>query len=81
MERAVIDRIEGDLAVLLVGEDERELLVPVRDLPAGSGPGVWLRIALEEGQLQHADIDRETTRIRKSRIQGMMDRLLGKGRK
>lgn len=78
MERAVVDRIEEGSAVLLVGDEERELVVPIGSLPKSSGPGVWLRVTLEGEGLKHAEIDRETTRLRKSRIQGMMDRLLGK---
>lgn len=79
MERAVVDRIEEGAAVLLVGDEERELVVPIGSLPKGSSSGVWLRVTLEGEGLKHAEIDRQTTRLRKSRIQGMMDRLLGKG--
>jgi hypothetical protein len=78
MEQAVVDRVEGDLAVLLVGADEQELLVPIRDLPKGSGPGVWLKVTIEGNSLKQAEVDWETTRTRQARIQVKMDRLLGK---
>ena len=78
MERAVIDRIEGELAVLLVGDDEKEFLLPLQDLPSGSEPGVWLKITLDGARVTQAVVDPETTRTRRSRIQEIMNRLLGK---
>ncbi len=41
---AVIDRFEGESAVLLVGEDERQVLFPVRELPEGLNEGDYLRM-------------------------------------
>ena len=81
MERAVIDRVEAGLGVLLVGADEKELLVPLGELPEGSVPGVWLRVILDGERLTHAEVDTETTRARKSRIQQTLNRLLGRGQK
>jgi hypothetical protein len=43
-QRAVVDRIEGEQAVLLVGDDEAEHLVAVADLPEGAGEGAWLQV-------------------------------------
>ncbi|MBI4329607.1 MAG: DUF3006 domain-containing protein [Chloroflexi bacterium] len=78
MEKAVVDRIEGELAVLLVGDEEREVVVALRDLPPGSEPGVWLKVSVEGDRLREAEVDRETTRAKRSRVQGKMARLLGK---
>lgn len=75
-KRAVVDRVEGKLAVLLVGEDEAEMAVAVHTLPEGSGPGIWLKVTLEDGQLTHAEIDPETTRARRALAQDKMQRLL-----
>ncbi len=78
MERAVVDRIEDGMAVLLVGEKERELVVPLRDLPKGTEPGIWLKVTIEGGKVKQAQVDSETTRQRRARIQEKMGRLLGK---
>ncbi len=75
-KRAVIDRVEGALAVLLVGEDEREMTLPLRSLPPGSVPGVWLRVAMEGDRVTFAEIDTETTRQRRAKMQEKLDRLL-----
>ncbi|NLN17472.1 MAG: DUF3006 domain-containing protein [Firmicutes bacterium] len=47
--RAVIDRIEGDFAVLEVDFEGQCYYVdwPARLLPPGAGPGSWLSITLE----------------------------------
>lgn len=59
-ERAHVDRIEGDRAVLLVGADGRETVsLPVRLLPEGAREGSALDITLflAEGDTARAEID------------------------
>ncbi|MBI3953966.1 MAG: DUF3006 domain-containing protein [Chloroflexi bacterium] len=80
MERACIDRIDEGLAVLLVGDDERELVVPLSALPPGAQAGDWLQVELEGGRLVQATLDKQETARRRRRIQGKLDRLLGRGR-
>ncbi len=41
----IVDRVEGELAVILVGELTLE--VPLTALPAGVGEGARLRLALQ----------------------------------
>ncbi len=41
---AVVDRITGDLAVVLLGKEEYKVTVPVKDLPAGIKEGTWLDV-------------------------------------
>lgn len=41
---AVIDRFEGENAVLLVGQDERQVVFPVDALPEGLNEGDYLRM-------------------------------------
>lgn len=75
MERAVIDRVDEGLAVLLVGDEERQVVVPLAKLPTGVGPGDWLRVTLERGQLVQAVPDAGETARRGARIQAKMDRI------
>lgn len=43
--QAVVDRIvDGAYAVLLVGEEEKEITVPAANLPPGAGEGSWLHV-------------------------------------
>ena len=41
---AVIDRFEGENVVLLVGEDERQVIFPAKELPEGLNEGDYLRM-------------------------------------
>lgn len=77
-EKAVVDRIvDGHTAVLLVGEDEREMLVSVDDLPDGAREGAWLRVMGDPPRLE-LDLE-ETARVRE-RIAGKLELLRRRGR-
>jgi hypothetical protein len=54
--KAFVDRIEGDIAVLLVGAEQREFNLPKRHLPRGAGEGsaLILRIELDEDSTQES---------------------------
>ena len=81
-QRAVLDRIEdGAFAVLLVGEDEEERIVPVDQLPAGVAPGSWLRVRFEGDTLQRAEVDTAGTEQAKARIAEKLERLRQRGRR
>ena len=80
-EQAVIDRIEdGQHAVLLVGEEEREQIVPVAALPPESKPGSWLRVRFEGARLVSATVDLEETERTRQRISDKLDRVRQRGR-
>lgn len=80
---AALDRIEdGTHAVLIIGDPpERELVVPVEQLPQGVREGHWLRVVLEGDQFISAAIDEQATEAAKQRVQGKMERLRRKGRR
>lgn len=75
MEHAVIDRFEGDLAVLLVGAGRQPLDVPRAQLPRQAGPGQWLQIEIADGQLVRAELDPAATEAAQRRIQDKLARL------
>jgi hypothetical protein len=45
--RAVVDRFEGELAVVLVGPEEAELVMARQHLPVGATEGAILRLRFE----------------------------------
>jgi len=70
--RAVIDRVEGELAVLLLGnKGEFRLNIPLSLLPAGCKEGDVLNISIER--------EPEATQQVKERVSGLMDKLKKKG--
>jgi len=81
-EQAVIDRIvDGKHAVLLVGEQEVERIVPVEMLPNGAREGTWLTVSFRDDQLVHAEIDVGRTEAVRERIADKLNRLRARGRR
>lgn len=68
MVRAVIDRFEGDIAVVLIGDESIRCDLPRRYLPPGAGEGHHLTLEFV--------IDEQGTEQQRKKIQGMMDELL-----
>lgn len=65
--RAVVDRIEGRMAVLLLGEESYRVVVPLNLLPREAVEGAVLTISIE--------VDRAATEDSKRRVQDLIDRL------
>ncbi|MFC2949757.1 DUF3006 domain-containing protein [Virgibacillus sediminis] len=78
--KAVVDRMEGEYAVILMENDEAEIVVPAADLPEGTRDGVWLDIELENGTLANVAIDYELTEEREQAARDMLERLKAKWR-
>lgn len=76
---AVLDRFEGDLAVLIVeadGEALDDIVVDRGQLPPdGRESDTVFEIEIVEGELVAVDIDAEATATREQRAQDRFDRL------
>ncbi len=68
--KAVIDRIEGNLAVVLVGDKEVKIDVPLEILPVEAREGSWLKITFE--------LDPEGTKKQKEKISDLINKLKNK---
>ncbi len=73
--KAVIDRFEGDKAVILVGDEEDKLVVPRASLPAGVKEGTWLQVDVADDRVLSATIDQAETAKRAERIEEKLARL------
>lgn len=81
IQSAVIDRIvDGTHAVLLVGPDEVERVVPRRELPADAREGTWLKVRFHGDCLIDAVVDKEATEAAARRIHAKMELLRQRGR-
>lgn len=65
--KAVVDRIEGSLAVVLCGDREIRVDIPLELLPARVEEGDWLTLRFEAAPGLTAD--------RRQRIRELLDRL------
>ena len=68
MQKAVIDRFEGDKAVLLVGDESRPVVVERKSLPKKVREGTWLQVEIDGDSVLSATIDDEETARVKQRI-------------
>ncbi len=67
---AVVDRLESGYAVLLVGDKEIRVDIPLELLPEGVQEGDWFKLSLEP--------DPALTAERRGKIQNLLDRLKGR---
>lgn len=74
-EYAVIDRIVEEQAVLLVGADEQEVIVPRARVPAGSGEGAWLLVRRRPAGVEIVGTDPEGEARQRERMQRRTERL------
>jgi hypothetical protein len=68
IEKAVIDRFEGQYAILLVGKPNRQIDVLKKFLPAGAKEGTWLKIDVSDDGLKSVEIDNKETSAAQKRI-------------
>jgi len=73
--KAVIDRFEGDKAVLFVGEEQDRLVVLRSFLPKIAKEGDWLQVDVEDDRVLSAAIDANETAAAKSGIADKLARL------
>ncbi len=65
--KAVIDRFEGEYAVVLFGDDEIKADIPRQFLPPGAEEGSWLNVSFE--------LDPEGEEKQREKIEGLLDKL------
>jgi len=73
--KVVVDRFEGEFAVLIVEEDEQRLNVPRKLLPEQSKEGSWLQVEIQNGEVVSAVMDEEETANAQQRIAEKLARL------
>ena len=66
--KAVVDRIEGENAILLVGDEQDRLVVPMITLPKGTEAGSWLQVDVADDRILSATLDMKSTEAAKKRI-------------
>jgi hypothetical protein len=75
MIKAVIDRFEGSMAVLLVGDGQWRMEIPCKNLPDNAKEGDWLQLEIQDGEVEQIELDLTTTTKIKSRIADKLEKL------
>ena len=65
--KAFVDRIEGDNAVVLIGDEGRHAVWPLQDLPEGTREGSVLRVVVR--------LDDEATKQTEELVDSLIERL------
>ena len=74
-EKAVVDRCEGAMAVLLVGEEKRQLNVSRNHLPRDTREGSWLQVEIVGDSVVSAQLDAGEAEMARERIADKLARL------
>jgi hypothetical protein len=76
MIKGVIEQIiPHKQAVLLLGEDEEEVVIPCSMLPRGAKEGDWVKVERLEGAITRVEMDPEETAKTKARISAKLESL------
>ncbi len=71
--KAVVDRFEGSDAVVLIGDTEIQLGIPLQLLPPGVREGSFLDISIT--------LDNQGEAVQREKIQGLLDKLKNRPKK
>lgn len=78
--KGILDRFEGNQAVILIEETKEELLVIKEDLPRGSAKNTIFNLAKENGSYTIVDIDFAQTKAARKTSSSLMDQLRAKNK-
>ena len=70
--KAVIDRFEGDYAVMLFGDEEIKADIPRQLLPKDAREGSWVNVYFE--------LDEDGTKKQEEKIRGLLEKLKNKSK-
>lgn len=74
-ERAVIDRITDDWAVLLIGDEEQERRVKADELPDGAREGSIVNVRVSGLRVEVLEVDDAATKEKRSEMKDRLGRL------
>ena len=75
VQRAVIDRVTGEWAVLLIGEKEQERRVRVDDLPEGAEEGSIVDVRVTGLKVEVIATDDTATEAKRAEMKDRLSRL------
>lgn len=79
--RGILDRIEdGQLAVILLEEERREIVLPIHYLPEGSRVNSWFEIMMDGEEIISLALDEETAQAKEDEAETLMQKLRSRRR-
>lgn len=74
-KKASIDRFEGNTAVVILSDENKQYLVNKSDLPKGAKEGDWLSVEISGEKITKMEIDLQAKEESTIRIQSKLDSL------
>ncbi|MBM6615574.1 DUF3006 domain-containing protein [Desemzia sp. RIT804] len=78
--KGMLDRFEGNKAVLLMEELNKEWIVEKSQLPEGSETGDWFTMELTDDELSDIVIDHQLTEEKKQSVDDLMKSIRSKSK-
>lgn len=78
--KGVLDRIENQLAVILIEDINKEIIIPMKDLPPNSQEGTWFDLEELEGEIKIISIDHDLTQKEAQKSQDLLNQLRTKSK-
>ena len=75
MQSGVVDRIEGEWAVVLLQGEGKSVNIRLADLPPGVKEGDYLRIERQDNKIVQVEVDLEAKAEAEKRIQAKLERI------
>lgn len=79
--KAYFDRIEEDVAVIIIEETKEQFTKPFEELPAGSVPGTWLEVTINHDEIVEMKLDASTTESKQQKTEDLMAKIRGKNKR
>ncbi|MFL2099527.1 DUF3006 domain-containing protein [Desemzia sp. FAM 23991] len=76
--KGILDRFEEDKAVLLVEQLNKEWIVEVDRLPAGSKKGTWFTLDISGDEISSISVDQQLTEEKSQKINDLMQSIRSK---
>jgi hypothetical protein len=74
-KKASIDRFEGNKAVVIVSDENKQYMIDKSDLPKGAKEGDWLSVEISGEKITKMELDLQAKEESTMRIQSKLDNL------
>lgn len=78
--KGILDRFEGEQAVILIDEEQTEVIVNANELPSGSKRNTMFKMEKVNGAYKIVGIDVQATKQAETKSSSLMDQLRAKSK-
>ncbi|RTR27133.1 DUF3006 family protein [Robertmurraya yapensis] len=79
--KAYFDRIEEDVAVIIIEETKEQFIKPIEQLPAGAVPGTWFEVTINQDEIVEMKLDASTTESKQRTTEDLLAKIRSKNKR